>query len=63
MAEVITSEVRIQAVAKELNVSYTHLIEHLQKKGFPVENKPTIKISKDMHDLLLRDFQQDRADK
>ncbi len=63
MAEVITSEVRIQTVAKELNVSYTHLIEHLQKKGFPVENKPTIKISKDMHDLLLKDFQQDRADK
>ncbi|MEO6169256.1 MAG: translation initiation factor IF-2 [Chitinophagales bacterium] len=63
MAEVTTSEVRIQAVAKELNVSWTHLIEHLQKKGFTVDNKPTIKISKDMHNLLMRDFSQDRADK
>ncbi len=63
MAEVSTSEVRIQAVAKELNVSWTHLIEHLQKKGFMVESKPTIKISKEMHTLLLRDFSQDRADK
>ncbi|MBX7108739.1 MAG: translation initiation factor IF-2 [Chitinophagales bacterium] len=63
MAEVTTSEVRIQAVAKELNVSWTHLIEHLQKKGFTVESKPTIKISKEMHNLLLRDFSQDRADK
>ncbi len=63
MAEVTTSDVRIQAVAKELNVSWTHLIEHLQKKGFAVESKPTIKINKEMHTLLLRDFSQDRADK
>lgn len=63
MAEVTTSEVRIQAVAKELNVSWTHLIEHLQKKGFAVDSKPTIKITKEMHTLLLRDFSQDRADK
>jgi translation initiation factor IF-2 len=63
MAEVTTSEVRIQAVAKELNVSWTHLIEHLQKKGFAVDSKPTIKISKEMHTLLMRDFSQDRADK
>ncbi|MEP7127304.1 MAG: translation initiation factor IF-2 [Chitinophagales bacterium] len=63
MAEVTTSEVRIQAVAKELNVSWTHLIEHLQKKGFAVDSKPTIKISKEMHNLLMKDFSQDRADK
>jgi translation initiation factor IF-2 len=63
MAEVITSEVRIQAVAKELNVSWTHLIETLNKKGFQVDSKPTIKISKEMHDVLLKEFQQDLNDK
>ncbi len=63
MAEVSTMEVRIMAVAKELNVSYTHLIETLQAKGFKVENKPTSKISKEMHDVLLREYQADLIDK
>jgi translation initiation factor IF-2 len=63
MAEVIASEVRIQSVAKELNVSWTHLIETLNKKGFNVESKPTIKISREMHEVLLKEFQQDLADK
>ena len=64
MEEVVTQEVRIQAVARELNVSWTHLIDTLQTKGkFKVESKPTIKISKEMHDFLLKEFQQDLADK
>src|SRR6185436_8858666 len=63
MAEVLTQEVRIQAVAKELNVSWTHLIETLQKKGFTIESKPTIKISREMHEVLLKEFQQDLVDK
>ncbi|MBX7140663.1 MAG: translation initiation factor IF-2 [Chitinophagales bacterium] len=63
MAEVTTQEIRIQAVAKELNVSYTHLIETLQKKGFKVDNKPTIKISREMHEVLLKEYQQDLVDK
>jgi translation initiation factor IF-2 len=63
MAETITSDIRIQCVAKELNVSWTHLVEHLQRKGFDVDKKPTIKISKEMYDILLREFSQDRADK
>ncbi|MEO5673708.1 MAG: translation initiation factor IF-2 [Chitinophagales bacterium] len=63
MAEVITQEVRIQAVAKELNVSWTHLIETLQNKGFSLESKPTIKISREMHEVLLKEFSQDLADK
>jgi len=63
VAEVITQDVRIQAVAKELNVSWTHLIETLQKKGFDVESKPTIKISREMHEVLIKEFQQDLVDK
>lgn len=63
MAEAQTAGIRIQAVAKELNVSFSHLIEHLNKNGFEVENKPTIKISEEMRALLLKDFQQDRENK
>lgn len=63
MAETQTGGIRIQVVAKELNVSFSHLIEHLNKNGFKVENKPTIKITEEMHALLLRDFQQDKENK
>ena len=63
MAEVITQEVRIQVVAKELNVGWKHLIETLEKKGFKVEEKPTTKISREMHEVLLKEFSQDLADK
>ncbi len=63
MAETQTGGIRIQVVAKELNVGFSHLIEHLNKNGFKVENKPTIRITEEMHALLLRDFQQDRENK
>lgn len=63
MAETQTGGIRIQVVAKELNVSFSHLIEHLNKNGFKVENKPTVRITEEMHALLLRDFQQDRENK
>lgn len=63
MAEVITQEVRIAVVAKELNVGWKHLIETLEKKGFKVEEKPTTKISHEMHEVLLKEFSQDLADK
>jgi translation initiation factor IF-2 len=63
VAETITQEVRIQSVAKELNVSWTHLIDTLAQKGFTVDKKPTIKISKEMHEVLLKEFQQDLVDK
>lgn len=63
MAETLTQEVRIQAVAKELNVGWKHLIETLQKKGFAVEDRPTLKISREMHGVLMKEFQQDLQDK
>jgi translation initiation factor IF-2 len=44
-------------------VSWTHLIETLQKKGFKIDSKPTIKISREMHEVLLKEFQQDLVDK
>ncbi|MBA3648571.1 MAG: translation initiation factor IF-2 [Chitinophagales bacterium] len=62
MAEVLT-EKRIAAVAKELNVGVAHLVEHLQHKGFKVDNRPTTKITPDMYEALLKEFQQDKTDK
>jgi len=45
---------------KELNVGIATAVEFLEKKGFSVENKPTTKLSKDMYDSLLKEFQGDK---
>ena len=45
---------------KELNVGSSTIIEFLGKKGFTVENKPTTKLTKEMYDALLREFQGDK---
>ncbi len=52
--------VRLNAVVKELNVGIQTLVEHLAKKGFTVENKPTTKITGEMYQVLLGAFQSDK---
>jgi len=54
-------EYRLSKVAAELNNSFAVLVQHLQKKGFQIENKPTAKISEEMYQVLLADFRQDKA--
>lgn len=61
MSELLT--IRIQKVATELNIGWQHIVEHLKKKGLTVENKPTAKITEEMYQVLLRDFQLDKATK
>ncbi len=36
---------RLIRVAKDLNVGISTLVEHLQKKGFEVENSPRAKVT------------------
>lgn len=55
--------IRIAKVASELNIGWHTIIDHLKKNGFKVEDKPTAKITEEMHQVLLRDFQQDKANK
>lgn len=45
---------------KELNVGIATAVEFLGKKGFSVENKPTTKLSRDMYNALLKEFQGDK---
>lgn len=47
--------------AKELNVSVATIVEHLAKKGVVIENKPTTKLSEEVFNTLLSDFQGDRT--
>lgn len=47
---------RLVKVAKELNVGTTTIVEHLEKSGFSIANRPTSKVSDEMYEVLLRDF-------
>lgn len=48
---------RLVKVAKELNVGTSTIVEHLTSRGFEVDNKPTAKISEEMYNDLLKEFQ------
>lgn len=45
---------------KELNVGIATAVEFLEKKGYSVENKPTTKLTRDMYNALLKEFQGDK---
>jgi translation initiation factor IF-2 len=49
--------------AKELNIGIATAVEFLGKKGFAVDNKPNTKLTKDMYDTLLREYQGDKIAK
>jgi translation initiation factor IF-2 len=51
---------RIAKVAAELNVGYEALLDFLAGKGEDVERKPTAKISGELYDILLKEFQSDK---
>ena len=51
---------RIAKVAAELNVGYEALLDFLAEKGEEVERKPTAKITGDMYNLLLKEFQSEK---
>lgn len=52
---------RLVKVAKELNVGTKTIVEFLNSKGFEVSNKPTAKLSEDMYDILVKNFQKSIA--
>ena len=50
-------------VAKELNVGTGTIVEHLNKKGFDIDNKPNAKVTDDMFSELSKQFQTSIAEK
>lgn len=54
---------RLAKVAVELGVGKHTLVEHLQKKGITVEDKPTTKLDQAAYEILLQDFQSDKKAK
>ena len=54
---------RLIKVANELNVATSTIVEHLSKKGFAVENKPTAKLTPEMQDVVREAFAKALQDK
>ncbi len=61
MAENAT--IRLNKVLRELNISLDRAIDHLSSKGYEVEARPTTKISNEVYQVLLDEFQTDMSKK
>ncbi len=49
---------RLVKIAKELNVGTSTIVDFLTDNGHEIENKPTAKITDEMYDSLLKEFQK-----
>lgn len=46
--------------AKELNIGLSTAVEFLGKKGFKVDARPNTKLTEEMYDILLKEYQGDK---
>ena len=46
--------------AKELNIGLSTVVEFLGKKGYKVEARPNTKLTEEMYDVLLKEYQGDK---
>jgi translation initiation factor IF-2 len=53
--------IRLIKIAKELNVGLSTIVEFLHSKGFEIESKPTAPVTEEMHQELLKEFQNAMA--
>ncbi len=61
MAENAT--IRLNKVLRELNISLDRAVDFLTSKGHEIEARPTTKISEEVHQVLLDEFQTDMSKK
>ncbi len=55
--------IRLNKVLRELNISLDRAVEFLASKGHSIEARPTTKISSEVHQVLLDEFQTDMSKK
>ena len=55
--------IRLNKVLRELNISLDRAVEHLKEKGHEIEARPTTKISGEVYQVLLDEFQTDMSKK
>jgi translation initiation factor IF-2 len=51
---------RLIKIATEFNVGTTTIVDYLNNIGYDIENKPTAKITDEMYDELLKEFQKSK---
>ena len=61
MAE--NAKLRLNKVLREFNISLDRAVEFLASKGIEIEARPTTKISDEVYEVLLREFQTDKSKK
>ncbi|KPM31334.1 Translation initiation factor IF-2 [Croceitalea dokdonensis DOKDO 023] len=55
--------IRLNKVLRELNISLDRAVDHLVSKGHEIEARPTTKISDEVYQVLLDEFQTDKSKK
>ena len=55
--------IRLNKVLRELNISLDRAVDFLSSKGHEIEARPTTKISDEIHQVLLDEFQTDMSKK
>ena len=61
MAE--TSTIRLNVALRELNISLDRAVEVLSQQNIEIEGRPTSKISRDVYQILLDEFETDKSKK
>ena len=61
MAE--TSTIRLNVALRELNISLDRAVEFLSQQNIEIEGRPTSKISKEVYQVLLDEFETDKSKK
>ena len=61
MAEKLS--IRLNKVLRELNISLDRVVDHLSKKDIQIEARPTTKISNEVYQELLDEFETDKSKK
>ncbi|PTX63860.1 translation initiation factor 2 (bIF-2) [Kordia periserrulae] len=56
-------QIRLSKVLRELNISIDRAVDHLAQNGFSVDKRPTTKISQEIYNVLLDEFQTDKSKK
>ena len=55
--------IRLGKAATEFNVGVTTIVDFLQRKGHKIDSNPNTKLSPEMHSLLVKEYQPDKAAK
>ena len=55
--------IRLNKVLRELNISLDRAVDHLASQGHDIEARPTTKITNEVYQVLLDEFQTDASKK